>query len=127
MAFEKVLSCSLQLFTGILRTVSFLQYLEKRAVIISGKTPFKEKNSYYNYMISLQSVIIPVFFYNLYNLSVLFCDSHSFFSVDIAEKICNPLKFIYSEKGKEFCKISTVDLSYVVPVKFCGFLRKNEL
>ena len=78
-------------------------------------------------MISLQSVIIPVFFYNLYNLSFLFCDSHSFFSVDIAEKICNPLKFIYSEKGKEFCKISTVDLSYVVPVKFCGFLKKNEL
>ena len=27
------------------------------------------------------------------------------------------LKFIYFEKAKNFCKISTVDLSYVVPVK----------
>ena len=27
------------------------------------------------------------------------------------------LKFIYSEKTTKFCKISTVDLSYVVPVK----------
>ena len=28
-----------------------------------------------------------------------------------------PLKFIYSEKATKFCEISTVDLSYVVPVK----------
>ena len=27
------------------------------------------------------------------------------------------VKFIYSEKATKFCKISTVDLSYVVPVK----------
>ena len=27
------------------------------------------------------------------------------------------LKFIYSEKATKFCEISTVDLSYVVPVK----------
>ena len=27
------------------------------------------------------------------------------------------LKFIYSEKAKKFCEISTVLLSYVVPVK----------
>ena len=27
------------------------------------------------------------------------------------------VKFIYSEKAAKFCKISTVDLSYVVPVK----------
>ena len=26
-------------------------------------------------------------------------------------------KFVYSEKATKFCKISTVDLSYVVPVK----------
>ena len=26
------------------------------------------------------------------------------------------LKFIYSEKATKFCKVSTVDLSYVVPV-----------
>ena len=27
------------------------------------------------------------------------------------------VKFIYSEKATKFCEISTVDLSYVVPVK----------
>ena len=27
------------------------------------------------------------------------------------------LKFIYSEKATKFCEISTLDLSYVVPVK----------
>ena len=27
------------------------------------------------------------------------------------------IKFIYSEKATKFCEISTVDLSYVVPVK----------
>ena len=27
------------------------------------------------------------------------------------------VKFIYSEKSTKFCEISTVDLSYVVPVK----------
>ena len=30
---------------------------------------------------------------------------------------CLVLKFIYSEKATKFCEISTVDLSYVVPVK----------
>ena len=29
----------------------------------------------------------------------------------------SPLKFIYSEKATKFCKISTLILSYVVPVK----------
>ena len=29
----------------------------------------------------------------------------------------NPLKFTYSEKATKFCKISTLLLSYVVPVK----------
>ena len=27
------------------------------------------------------------------------------------------VKFLYSEKATKFCKISTLDLSYVVPVK----------
>ena len=49
------------------------------------------------------------------------------------------LKFIYSEKATKFWKISTVDLSYLVPVKstveisqnfvafseYMNFLRKN--
>ena len=30
------------------------------------------------------------------------------------------VKFIYSEKATKFCEISTVDLSYVVPVKYTG-------
>ena len=34
------------------------------------------------------------------------------------KKIENSLKFIYSEKATKFCEISTVDLSYVVPVKY---------
>ena len=29
----------------------------------------------------------------------------------------SPLKFIYSEKDMKFCKISNVDLSYIVPVE----------
>ena len=28
------------------------------------------------------------------------------------------VKFVYSEKATKFCEISTVDLSYVVPVKY---------
>ena len=35
------------------------------------------------------------------------------------------LKFIYSEKATKFCKISTVDLSYVVPVKFTVEISQN--
>ena len=41
-------------------------------------------------------------------------------------------KFIYSEKSTKFCKISTLFLSYTVPVswrfaKFCGLLRIYKL
>ena len=35
------------------------------------------------------------------------------------------LKFIYSEKAKKFCEISTVDLSYVVPVKSTVEILQN--
>ena len=35
------------------------------------------------------------------------------------------LKFIYSEKGTKFCEISTVDLSYVVPVKYTVGISQN--
>ena len=57
--------------------------------------------------------------------------------------VCRPIllayiKFIYSEKATKFCEISTVDLSYVAPIKstveilkkfakFCGLLRVYEL
>ena len=34
-------------------------------------------------------------------------------------------KFIYSEKATKFCEISTVDLSYVVPVKFMVEIPQN--
>ena len=34
-------------------------------------------------------------------------------------------KFIYSKKAKIFCEISTVDLSYVVPVKSSVEISKN--
>ena len=44
------------------------------------------------------------------------------------------VKFIYYEKATKFCEISTVDLSYVLPVKStleilqnCGLLRIYEL
>ena len=42
-----------------------------------------------------------------------------FFNIcDTALSHCSwKLKFIYSEKATKFCEISTVDLSYVVPVK----------
>ena len=35
------------------------------------------------------------------------------------------LKFIYSEKATKFCKISTLDLSYVVPVKSTVEISQN--
>ena len=34
-------------------------------------------------------------------------------------------KFIYSEKATKFCEISTVDLSYVVPVKSTVEILQN--
>ena len=37
--------------------------------------------------------------------------------VSQAKKWQEIVKFIYSEKATIFCEISTVDLSYVVPVK----------
>ena len=35
------------------------------------------------------------------------------------------VKFIYSEKAKKVCEISTVDLSYVVPVKSMVEISQN--
>ena len=35
------------------------------------------------------------------------------------------LKIIYSEKATKFCEISTVDLSYVVPVKSTVEISQN--
>ena len=35
------------------------------------------------------------------------------------------IKFIYSEKSTKFCEISTVDLSYVVPVKSMAEISQN--
>ena len=36
-----------------------------------------------------------------------------------------PLKFIYPEKATKFCEISTVDLSYVLPVKSMVEISQN--
>ena len=35
------------------------------------------------------------------------------------------LKFMYSEKAQNFCEISTVDLSYTLPVKSTVGISKN--
>ena len=35
------------------------------------------------------------------------------------------LKFIYSEKATKFCETSTVDLSYVVPIKSTVEISQN--
>ena len=40
-------------------------------------------------------------------------------------KLPTHLKFIYSEKATKFCEISTVDLSYVVPVKSTVEISRN--
>ena len=37
----------------------------------------------------------------------------------------NFVKFIYTEKTTKFCEISTVDLSYVVPVKSTVKISQN--
>ena len=42
-----------------------------------------------------------------------------------AEFIVGWLKFIYSEKAKIFCEISTIDLSYVVTVKSTVEISQN--
>ena len=51
-----------------------------------------------------------------------------------AGKAAKVLKFIYSEKATKFCEVSTLLLSYAVPVKskvdisqYCGLLRIHEL
>ena len=44
------------------------------------------------------------------------------FSIDVVEE---QVKFIYSEKATKFCEISTVDLSYVVPVKSTVEISQN--
>ena len=38
---------------------------------------------------------------------------------------CSLVKFIYSEKATNFCEISTVDLSYVVTVKYLVEISQN--
>ena len=43
----------------------------------------------------------------------------------IGAATCWSLKFIYSEKATKFCKISTVDLFYVVPVKSTMEISQN--
>ena len=47
----------------------------------------------------------------------------------LVEILINRVKFIYSEKATNFCKISTVDLSYDGDLikKNCGLLRIYEL
>ena len=40
-----------------------------------------------------------------------------FEGVEMTECRVLPIKFIYYEKATKFCKISTIDLSYAVPVK----------
>ena len=41
--------------------------------------------------------------------------------------VLNLIKFIYSQKAKQFCKISTLLLSYVVPVKCKVEISQNFL
>ena len=42
-------------------------------------------------------------------------------------QISTEVKFVYFGKATEFCEISTVDLSYVVMVKFMGEFSQNFL
>ena len=55
--------------------------------------------------------------------------SHLQLTVDFKAKIdlflTFMLNFIYSEKTTKFCEISTVDLSYVVPVKSTVEISQN--
>ena len=41
------------------------------------------------------------------------------------ESFTDMLKFIYYEKATKFCEISTVDLSYVVPIKSMVEISQN--
>ena len=70
-----------------------------------------------------------IFFYKIYQFlhqTKLFENSHLSFPFDIlfiSNEFCRQtiasktVKFIYSEKATKFCKISSLLLSYVVPVK----------
>ena len=54
------------------------------------------------------------YFYNIWDL----CWFGAHWTVKNNQKcLLNKIKFIYSEKATKFCKISTLLLSYVVPVK----------
>ena len=44
---------------------------------------------------------------------------------DVFKPGVTTIKFIYSEKATKFCEISTVDLSYVVPVKSTVEILQN--
>ena len=44
---------------------------------------------------------------------------------DVEKKIMIGVKFIYSEKARIFCEISTADLSYVLPVKSTVEISQN--
>ena len=46
-------------------------------------------------------------------------------SLYLGGQIFRLLKFIYSEKATTFCEISTVDLSYVLPVKSTVQISQN--
>ena len=67
------------------------------------------------------------------NLPVYFINSEHF---GISEQFCDDqkvlpgippalLKFIYSEKATNFCKISTIDLTYISPVKSTVDILQN--
>ena len=50
---------------------------------------------------------------------------NSLFEFTLFSSLNMDLKFIYSEKATKICKISTVDLSYVVPVKSTVEISQN--
>ena len=49
----------------------------------------------------------------------------NYFNQVFQSKIILGVKFIYSEKATKYCEISTIDLFYVVPVKFTVELLQN--
>ena len=53
------------------------------------------------------------------------CTKMNFDQILSIDKLVTLLKFIYSEKATKFCEISTVDLSYVVPVRSTVEISQN--
>ena len=84
------------------------------------------RNPYDNYMISLQSVIITGFLYNMYNIQNMGspCESYSPFPLILQKKLCIPVNVCkYLQSTSTFSKAPRTDLMNLGEI-ICIFFSK---